>query len=468
MFVACEEAKLPDDTDQNPTEQPENPGNTDDPENPGNTDDPEDPGNTDDPENPGTGEEPGDSTSPLAPDAHKQKLEEIALEIVNDINLADFEALIGSLSYFEDFFAVEEDVICPDEEIIIPGEDEYIDDTTRALKSFSVAGLINAVTRASEQIILDVNDEDFDFNGAVIEFTEESEEPSFEYGGNPGECLVKWVDSVATFSWGETKGQYTYIDEEEDVEYIVKIPAYINLSLKISGVEHLNINVVPNFTDNYTYAPQITITLNGGYKIVSKVTANNEKIGYDITLEKSGKKLIGGTAEAYVPNFTDVNNWLDEYTYEENGEEYTETYLDPEDYLESNITTAQFRLDALELSIIGSGNLRDMYDELDVLENDENASYDKAYYNEYCAIVNKYFNMIAVYNDTEETIADIELQSYYYEEYDGEGTVYSCGSEPVLVFPDGSKVSLDEYFTAESFSRLLERLQELYGNEYEE
>ena len=46
--------------------------------------------------------------------------------------------------------------------------------------------------------------------------------------------------------------------------------------------------------------------------------------------------------------------------------------------------------------------------------------------------------------------------------------VKKIGYEYVLVFPDGSKVSLDEYFTAESFSRLLERLQELYGDEYEE
>jgi hypothetical protein len=415
------------------------------------------PDDTENPENPGTGEEPGDSTSPLTPDEHKQKLENIAIEFVDEFNPADFDALIGSLSYFEDFFA----------------DDEYIDETTRAIKSFSVAGLINAATRASEQFIYDINNEDFDFNGAVIDFTEESDEPSFEYDGNLGECVVKWEDSVATFSWGETKGQYTYIDEEEDVEYIVKLPAYISLSLKISNVEHLNINVVPNFTDNYTYAPQITITLNGGYKIVSKVTANSEKIGYDITLEKSGKKLIGGTAEAYVPNFTNVNNWLDEYTYEENGEEYTETYLDPGDYLESNITTAQFRLDVLELSIIGSGNFKDMLAELNVLENDENASYDKAYYDQYYSIVNKYFTMIAVYNDTEEKIADVVIQTTYYEseytnEYGDVITGIDIGYEYVLVFPDGSKVSLDNYFTAESFSRLLERLQELYGDEYEE
>ena len=398
---------------------------------------------------------PGPAPSELTPDEHKQKLENIALELVDEFNLADFETLVGSLIYFDQYFEV---------------EDEYIDHTTRAIKAGSASKLVEAVTRASEQFIFDINDEEFDFNGAVIEFTEESEEPSFEYGGNLGECLVKWDDSVATFTWGENNGQYTYIDEEEDVEYIVKIPAYINLSLKISGVEHLNINVVPNFTDNYTYAPQITITLNGGYKIVSKVTANNEKIGYDITLEKSGKKLIGGTAEAYVPNFTDVNNWLDEYTYEENGEEYTETYLDPEDYLESNITTAQLRYDALTLSIIGSCNdVKTMKAEIEMLDNNDYGEDYAAYYTEVAAIQNKYLKAIAVYNDTNEKIADIKWQSFYYEEYDeyNDLVIYS-GCEPILIFTDGSKVSLDDYFTAENFSRLLERLQELYGDEYEE
>ena len=114
-----------------------------------------------------------------------------------------------------------------------------------------------------------------------------------------------------------------------------------------------------------------------------------------------------------------------------------------------------------------------MLAELNVLENDENASYDKAYFDQYYTIVNKYFTMIAVYNDTEEKIADVVMQARFYEsEYTNEyGEVIidiEVGAEYVLVFPDGSKVSLDDYFTAESFSRLLERLQELYGDEYEE
>ena len=114
-----------------------------------------------------------------------------------------------------------------------------------------------------------------------------------------------------------------------------------------------------------------------------------------------------------------------------------------------------------------------MIAELNVLENDENASYDKAYYDQYYSIVNKYFTMIAVYNDTEEKIADVVIQTTYYEseytnEYGDVITGIDIGYEYVLVFPDGSKVSLDEYFTAESFSRLLKRLQELYGDEYEE
>lgn len=402
------------------------------------------PDDTENPENPGTGEKPGDSTSPLTPDEHKQKLENIAIEFVDEFNTADFEALIGSLSYFEDFFEV-------DDELVEGPGDEYIDETTRALKSFSVAGLINAVTRASEQFIFDINDEDFDFNGAVIEFTEVSEKPSFENNGNLGECVVKWEESVATFAWGETKGQYTYIDEEEDVEYIVKIPAYINLSLKISGVEHLNINVEPNYTDNHTYAPKITIKLNGGYEIVCENIADNQKLSCAYSLSKKGKKLASATATASVNGLTNPDNLYDEYFFEE-------------------VTNGSIQIDILTLSLIAAGDFTGMYDKIEELDSkyicwDDEGNYyedqEKAYYNDLCELINNTVEFIALYNDTNEKIADIKVQPRRsVNDVDGD---IDYEIDLVLVFPDGSKHVMQDYFTADSFEDLMNHLSEKFG-----
>lgn len=419
------------------------------------------PDDTENPENPGTGEKPGDSTSPLTPDEHKQKLENIAIEFVDEFDTADFEALIGSLSYFEDLFEV-------DDELVEGPGDEYIDEATRALKSFSVAGLINAVTRASEQFIFDINDEDFDFNGAVIDFTEESEEPSFEYDGNLGECVVKWEDSVATFAWGETKGQYTYIDEEEDVEYIVKIPAYINLSLKISGVEHLNINVEPNITDNHTYAPKITIKLNGGYEIVCENIADNQKLSCAYSLSKNGKRLAGAVAAASIKDFTNPENWYYEY-FDDYYNEYV-TEIAPDIYFEKNVTNGSIQIDILTLTLTAAGDFTGMYDKIEELDSkyiwwDDEGNYyedqEKAYYNDLCELINNTVEFIALYNDTNEKIADIKVQPRRsVNDVDGD---IDYEIDLVLVFPDGSKHVMQDYFTADSFEDLMNHLSEKFG-----
>lgn len=414
---------------------------------PGDTENPENPGTG---EEPGTGEKPGDSTSPLTPDEHKQKLENIAIELVDEFNPEDFEALIGSLSYFEEYFEAEDErVDVPGDENIPSPEDEYIDETTLALKSFSVAGLINAVTRASEQMILDVNDEDFDFNGVVITFNEDGE-PEFDENGNPGECKVMWGESVATFTWGETKGQYTYIDEEEDVEYIVKIPAYINLSLKISGVEHLNINVEPNVTDN-TYAPKITIELNGGYEIVCENSADSQKLSCAYSLSKNGKKLASATATVSVNGLTNPDNLYDEYFFEE-------------------VTNGSIQIDILTLSLIAAGDFTGMYDKIEELDNkyiwwDEEGNYyedqEKAYYNDLCNLINNTVEFVALYNDTNEKIADVKTQPRR-SVYDVDGDI-DYEIDLVLVFPDGSKHVMQDYFTADSFEGLMNHLSEKFG-----
>lgn len=424
---------------------------------------PDDTENPENPENPGTGEEPGDSTSPLTPDEHKQKLENIAIEFVDEFNTEDFEALIGSLSYFEDLFEV-------DDELVEGPGDEYIDETTLALKSFSVAGLINAVTRASEQFIFDINDEDFDFNGAVIDFTEESEEPSFEYDGNLGECVVKWEDSVATFSWGETKGQYTYIDEEEDVEYIVKIPAYINLSLKISGVEHLNINVEPNITDNHTYAPKITIKLNGGYEIVCENSADNQKLSCAYSLSKNGKRLAGAVAAASIKDFTNPENWYYEY-YDDYYNEYI-TEIAPYIYFEKNVTNGSIQIDILTLTLTAAGDFTGMSDKIEELDSkyiwwDDEGNYyedqEKAYYNDLCELINNTVEFVTLYNDTNEKIADIKVQPRRSVYNDGGYEDIDYEIDLVLVFPDGSKHVMQDYFTADSFEDLMNHLSEKFG-----
>lgn len=397
---------------------------------------------------------PGPAPSELTPDEHKQKLESIAMQLVDEFNPADFNTLTESLASLASYLPFEE-------------EDEWGDsgeapEVTQALKSGSVSALTSAITRASEQFIIDANDGAIEVEGYRYTF-DESGEPSYEELGRTGIVEVAWDNAVATFTWGENDGRYTYYFEEDDVEYIVEVPSYINASLKINEVEHLNINVEPKVIDNYTFAPKLTIKIYGGYEVVTEVNADSQKLNHNTTLNKNAKTLISATSEFYINGFTNPDNWVAEYEYDDG---YVETGYDPEEYFNNNVTSAQFRYDVLTLSIIGScSDVKAMKAEVEMLDNNDYGDEEyTAYYTEVAAIMNKYLDIIAVYNDTNEKIADIKWQSFYYEEYDEyNDLVLSVGCEPILIFPDGSKFSLEQFFTMEDFEDLFEQISEKFG-----
>ena len=402
-------------------------------------------------------DDPGPNPNPphsvLTPDEHKQKLENIAIKLVDEFNTADFETLAGSLISLASYIPYEDE----EEDW---GDTGSLPETARALKSGSVVAITSAITRATEQVIIDVNDGAIEVEGYRFIF-DESGEPSYEELGRTGVVEVAWDNSVATFTWGKNNGQYIYTDKEEDIEYVVKTPAYINVSLKIDGTEHLNINVEPKVIDNYTFAPKMTIKIYGGYEIVSQVNADSTKITNSIALNKNSKKLISTTSEFDINGFTNPDNWVAEWDY---GNGYTETCSDPEEYFNANVTTAQFRYDVLTLSIIGRCNdIQKMLEEEELLENirDDYATY----YTELSAIMNRYLDIVAVYNDTGEKIADIKWQGFYNESYDKENgcDVITTGCEPILVFANGSKFSLEQFFTSEDFAGLMEHLSEKFG-----
>lgn len=384
--------------------------------------------------------------SELTPDAHKQRLEEIALEVLDVVDPADVEELAIALASLAERYEGEYE------------EDYYA--LYRGVQTLSINDILGAVTRASQQYILDVNADDFPYNGLCLVIDEYGEPYAEEC--EPGTCKVKWDNAVATFTWGENKGQYTMYDEEYDEEYVVLLPSYINVSLAIDGVEHLNVNVEPNVTDNYTYAPKVVVKINGGYEMQGQVDANSNKVGSAYTFSKDGQKIIGAAASADIKGMTNPDNWYVEY-YDDWYEEYV-TYVDPSVYFVENATDAAIQFDLLTLSILAVGDLDTLFEKVEALvDYDEVENYDeaaeKALYEEYCKYLNKYLDIVAIYNDTQEKIADVVFQPRRIEQLNW--VFYT--SEPILVFPDGSKFAFEDYFTAESFSGLIERLSELYG-----
>lgn len=388
--------------------------------------------------------------SKLTPSQHQEKLETIALEIVNAIDPADVEELALSLTTLSERIPEEEQ----------GGAEEF----ARSINNLDVNNIVALITRASEELILDINDPELALGGICVEINEDGTTVESEIDDKRA-IMIKWDSDAIVLSWGENKGEYTFEDSIEGVKYIVKLPSFIKIAITLNGVEHFSANIEPNVTDNYTYAPALTIKLNGGYELYNKVNANNKGVGVEGSFKKNGKKLIGSAAAISINDLTNPDNWYEEYYDEYYGETVSDIALG--EYIGENVTNGTVQVDLLTLSIIGTGDLRSVIDEMNALdERYNNGNYPKEYYDEGCAIVNKYLKVMAVYNDTNEKIADVILQTVEEEYYDQylDKTDYIYYAAPILVFPDGSKFAFEDFFTEESFSDLIERISEIAGN----
>ena len=76
-----------------------------------------------------------------------------------------------------------------------------------------------------------------------------------------------------------------------------------------------------------------------------------------------------------------------------------------------------------------------------------------------CKYVNDKVQVVLVYNDTKEKVADVVMSVA--REYDSYGDDYYYYVEPILLFPDESKYAFEDYFTERAFGNLIRKVEEL-------
>ena len=208
----------------------------------------------------------------------------------------------------------------------------------------------------------------------------------------------------------------------------------------------------------------------GGYEIVCENIADNQKLSCAYSLSKNGKRLAGAVAAASIKDFTNPENWYNEY-YDDYYNEYI-TEIAPEIYFGKNVTNGSIQIDILTLTLTAAGDFTGMYDKIEELDSkyiwwDDEGNYyedqEKAYYNDLCELINNTVEFIALYNDTNEKIADIKVQPRRSVYNDGGYEDIDYEIDLVLVFPDGSKHVMQDYFTADSFEDLINHLSEKFG-----
>lgn len=396
-----------------------------------------------------------DEYSSLTPGEHKARLEEIAIEFVEYFEANDTEELVdGALSlaeYMEDFDYYGDESYRFDAKLLAQGAER-----------FSAQALAEFATRAAESFVIDVNDPDLNpFAGKC--FTYDGYEWSVTDGSDKTIQFV-WDDCVATISWTKsTKLEYYYSDD--DINYVVYVPNNIELTVEINGKRHLNVELATNISNMKTWAPQVTISLNGGYEMVSKVEGNSKGLTSQSTLKKDGKTLYSAVSTVAINDATDIDNWMEEY-YDEYYDEYG-TYIS-EDYFLENVKTGAAQIDILSLSILAEGDFRGMYEEIESID-DRYDSYDDDYnyisenVKKECEAICKYVNdkvqVVLVYNDTKEKVADVVMSvARDYDSYDDDYYYYV---EPILLFPDESKYAFEDYFTERAFGNLIRKVEEL-------
>lgn len=373
------------------------------------------PGNVDDYNTPST----------LTPGEHKAKLEDIAVEFIGYVDLADFEEILDTLYCLAEYLEYDE---------------EYAyNELALGIKNLSPIHFQRFATRALEEVIIDINDPEYNpLAGYVYEWNGDEWEES---KGQSHTIVIKWDDAVATASWGETTRQeWTFRELEKKT--IVYVPNSLTLNVKIDNKEHLNIVAKPNITDSKTLAPSVEVSLNGGYLISASVKADSRGLETHSLIKKGNKTLLNASTVVAINDFTDIDNWL-----KTEGE-----------YFADQIKSGKVQIDILNLSIVGAGDFKDLLTDIDeITEGLYGDEYDAERWRrkmeDVCDLVNEKVKLIIAYNDTDEKVADIVLQvSRDDEDY---------YVEPILLFPDGSKYAFENYFTETAFGDLIDAIEEL-------
>jgi hypothetical protein len=140
------------------------------------------------------------------------------------------------------------------------------------------------------------------------------------------------------------------------------------------------------------------------------------------------------------------------------------TYISPGEYFMDNVKTGSAQLDILNLSCVMKGDFKDLAKKIEEYGDqydyyDENYLPDQAkkYYEKVCKLINDNIDIVIVYNDTKELVAEVAM-SVTKEYWDDE---YHYYAEPVLVFSDGSKYTFYDYFTERAFGDLIEEIGEI-------
>ena len=263
----------------------------------------------------------------------------------------------------------------------------------------------------------------YTYNGSSWSRAESTDKIEFRFTTEEGKSVVV----TAQASEGGTE---LTIEGETIV-----IPQQVTAAVTIEGRTEFSANVRTSCNFGSTVTVDIAIDANG-YVVKENVTVNPNSGSCSASFGIDGETIVAMNGTFTGNNLTNPDHIYDNY----------ETIVGNATAVVSILNEAQLKGSCSDISAM----VHELYNLEWDSSNIESARQEAAIYN-------KYITAGLTYDNATNFVAELEVVAYEYDEY-------SFYTEPIIVFTsDGSRFSLEDYFTEENFGGLIDSFENLYN-----
>lgn len=367
--------------------------------------------------------------SNLTTEEHKKEIEQAGVEFVQEFNSLPDEKSISVLNYFASLgLSLNEEVASVSSTLTI----------SKHASEKNVAGILAAVNNDDVGKLSDsYGIFEWSANESAWNEIPSTEKLEFRFPSEEGKATN---NAILTFSYVKDK-DYT-IDGEK-----VELPKSSTATLKVDGKTELTWTSSHEYKADGTPTKTSTSVTIGAFILASNTNNDGNNVSSGFSLKKGSKQLLAANLSGEsTATVTNVNN---------------------EEDVENLIKNANADFTVMNFKFIGQANIKEIIKEIDVISGD-NAGQKEA------AVWNKHSQLVAVNTKDNSLIAKVEFQGsderecYKYPVWDPNQGKYvdqeNCWNyssvDPLLVFKDGSKQSIDA-FAENGFNKIVDELESL-------
>ena len=379
----------------------------------------------------------------LTPDEHKEKLENIGLEVLGKINPADHEKLLNAI---DNFARLADDGLDIERDKAIQSGVNLAKTMANICRRSNPGEMMSFANAKSDVYAAAQFAKIYTYNNGNWEATE-SADRSLEF-----RFPVDNQDAVLRITASEEE---TFVDlhDENGIHYAAYIPHTATATFTLGGETLANVNVETD-VNNEARTAVVNSTMNSNsYEFSALVNASKTDASADFSVVVRGETLISGTTHVTGTDMTD-------------GDNISDIVGNDGDNLEDMFNEANAEVNINNRAIIKAScsNINAFVDLLEDLDNrypswEEQDS--QEYNDKVAAAYNKYNTAELYYTDGDNVIANLSMQSYLYEDtYNPEYNYYDV--EPIITFvSDESSFSIESYFDEISFNDLINSAEDL-------